>query len=423
MDIIVKIIILFSGILITIIVFFNLYSTNTNQKISLERCKSVSKRYLNCPTSNDNTAIPLHKVCQKRHDVMNIYHIMIDRFNGGWSVPPRNRNHFLGGNLKGIIDKLDYIGHLGYDTIMLTPIYKTNAYHGYHILDYEKIDLRFGNWDEFRQLIYEVHKRDMRIICDFVPNHCHKDCHLHTEKGKKQWFKCDDSGKEETFAGIDYLPKFDLKNPKSSAYMIDRAIHLIKLGVDGLRIDHAIGVPLDFLSILKEKVHEVNHNALVIGEVCPANSNFPNACEYVSEERRQQVEKKMCLQDDLQRDYTNRLDGVFDFALYEILIEEMKANGKLTMNQRFVERIQNHYSLYPDGFILIPFLDNHDLNRFMYYCNGDRSVFDNALWFVKSLGYGISVYYGSEDYMTNKTNIEEGNFADLEVREAKRWTL
>jgi alpha-glucosidase len=82
-----------------------------------------------------------------------------------------NREGF--GTLKGIMDKLDYISSLNVDCIWLTPIFKTsyNAF-GYDIIDYEDVDGRFGTKDDFRKLIDAVHAKGMKIIVDFVPNHC-----------------------------------------------------------------------------------------------------------------------------------------------------------------------------------------------------------------------------------------------------------
>ena len=65
-------------------------------------------------------------------DNIRIYHLLIDRFNGGWQTPPKSENVFCGGNLQGVIDKLDYIKELGFNAIMLSPIFKTANYHGYH---------------------------------------------------------------------------------------------------------------------------------------------------------------------------------------------------------------------------------------------------------------------------------------------------
>ena len=105
-------------------------------------------------------------------DHIRIYHLLIDRFNGGWQAPPASENAFCGGTLRGVIEKLDYIRDMGFTAIMLSPIYKTANYHGYHTLDMDEVDPHFGTWDDYQHLLDEAHAKGLRIICDFVPNHC-----------------------------------------------------------------------------------------------------------------------------------------------------------------------------------------------------------------------------------------------------------
>ena len=73
-------------------------------------------------------------------DNIRIYHLLIDRFNGGWQTPPKSENIFCGGNLQGVINKLDYIKELGFNAVMLSPIFKTANYHGYHTLNFDEVD-------------------------------------------------------------------------------------------------------------------------------------------------------------------------------------------------------------------------------------------------------------------------------------------
>ena len=123
-----------------------------------------------------------------------MYHILVDRFYRGskdelkpiqertinrWEDPPvigpnmdGNWNvDYYGGDLKGIIDKLDYIQGLGVTIIYLSPIHFAQSNHGYDTIDYEKIDPYFGDWEDLRTLCNEAHKRGMRIIVDGVYNH------------------------------------------------------------------------------------------------------------------------------------------------------------------------------------------------------------------------------------------------------------
>ena len=75
------------------------------------------------------------------------------------------------GDLRGIIEKLDYLEDLGVDTLWLTPFQTSNSYHGYDIMDYFSVDPRFGTLDDYRELLYKAHQRGMKVLLDFVLNH------------------------------------------------------------------------------------------------------------------------------------------------------------------------------------------------------------------------------------------------------------
>lgn len=361
---------------------------------------------------------------------MSIYHIMIDRFNGGWVTPPAQPadvNAHVGGTIKGITAKLDYIAALGFNTIMLTPVYEGKAYHGYHITDYDKVDPLFGDWNDFDNLVKEVHKRGMKIICDFVPNHCHinnkifKNCQL-LNGSHHPWFLYDKAKKDYvTFLGCPDLPKFDLYNRAAADFMINVAKILALKNIDGIRIDHAIGVPFDFLRELRCEVKRVNPGIFVFGEVLLPPSKYASQLEFASECRRRDFIAGALSQETVQTDYAGVLDGVLDFVYSGILIDEIKSGRRLLGNRRLKQRLEQHFAAYIHGFRPIIFLDNHDLDRFMFHCNGDKSLLDEALLLTKSLGYDYCVYYGTEQYMANSTTIFGRAYGDLDVRRPMDW--
>ena len=75
------------------------------------------------------------------------------------------------GDLRGIINKLDYLDGLGVDTLWLTPFQTSNSYHGYDIMDYFSVDPRFGTLADYRELLAKAHQRGMKVLLDFVLNH------------------------------------------------------------------------------------------------------------------------------------------------------------------------------------------------------------------------------------------------------------
>ncbi|KPH75658.1 alpha,alpha-phosphotrehalase [Oceanobacillus caeni] len=95
------------------------------------------------------------------------------------------------GDIQGIIEKLDYLNHLGVDVLWLTPIYKSpHNDNGYDISDYYSIDPTYGTMEDFEELLTETHKRGMKLIMDLVINHTSTE---------HEWFKQAISSKDNEY--------------------------------------------------------------------------------------------------------------------------------------------------------------------------------------------------------------------------------
>ena len=75
------------------------------------------------------------------------------------------------GDLNGVTAKLDYLDDMGIAGIWLLPVFECNSYHGYDVIDYEVINPDYGTMADMEKLIAEAHKRKIRVILDFIPNH------------------------------------------------------------------------------------------------------------------------------------------------------------------------------------------------------------------------------------------------------------
>jgi len=369
-------------------------------------------------------------------DNSRIYHLLIDRFNGGWQVPPASENVFCGGNLQGVIEKLDYIKDLGFNTIMLSPIYKTQNYHGYHTLSYDELDPHFGTWDDYQQLLDDAHGKGMRIICDFVPNHCWYQAPIFEESllkngGKhRDWFFFKDENSDEfvSFLGFGDLPKFNLTNPEVANFMIEKAEKLVRMGVDAFRIDHAMGQPFSFLKKFRESMQAIRSDIVVFGEVWPFGvaPQLASQLYFKTDSRLQEFlaqDTKPFGQDDVQTDYVGTLDGVLDFAYRDILLEEIRAGRGIKGNQILQNKITDHFAKYPADFKLVLFLDNHDTDRFMLDCHDDVNLLQEAIDVTMELKRPFSFLYGTEQLMTIKSTIFNAEpYADLRVRNCMDWS-
>ena len=368
-------------------------------------------------------------------DGIRIYHLLIDRFNGGWQIPPKSENVFCGGTLQGVTEKLDYIKELGFNAIMLSPIFKTANYHGYHTLNFDEVDPHYGTWEDYQQLLDQAHDKGLKIICDFVPNHCWYEAPMFQESllkngGKHRdwfWYKNDDSDEFESFLGFGDLPKFNLKNPEVASFMIEKAEKLVRMGVDAFRIDHALGQPHEFLKRFRESMQAIRNDIVVFGEVWAFGIGPQMASQlfFKTDARLQEFlaqETKPFSQDALQVDYTDTLDGVLDFAYRNLLLEELQAGRGIKGNAALKSKIEAHFAKYPENFKLVLFLDNHDTDRFMFDCHDDVNLLQEAIELTTELPRPFSMLYGTEQLMTiDKTIVNAEPYADLRVRNCMDW--
>ena len=394
-------------------------------------------------------------------DNIRIYHLLIDRFNGGWQVPPKSENVFCGGNLQGVIDKLDYIQGLGFNAVMLSPIFASANYHGYHTLNFDEVDPHIGTWDDYQRLLDTAHAKGMKVICDFVPNHCWYEAPMFQESLLKNgghhrdwfFFEGDDSDAFVSFLGFGDLPKFNLTNPEVAGFMIEKAEKLVRMGVDAFRIDHALGQPHAFLKQFREAMQRVSSDIVVFGEVwafgigpqlasqlyfktdarlqefmAQDTKPLPSASAGCASAESEQAPFCSRLaqpfsQDDLQTDYTETLDGVLDFAYRDILLDEVHAGRGIKGNEMLQKKVEEHFAKYPKDFKLVLFLDNHDTDRFLFDCHDDATILHDAIEFTKSLQRPFSFLYGTEQLMTNNPTIFNAEpYADLRVRNCMNWT-
>jgi len=354
------------------------------------------------------------------------YHILIDRFAGCTSF--KNKPDFQGGNIRGIIEKLDYIEGLDVNAIWLSPFYETREYHGYHITNFREVDPHFGNIDDLKRLIQEAHKRNLKVIADFVPNHCSVyhpwfvEAQNNSDSRYRQWF-CFTKWPKEYLSFLDYkiLPKINLDYPEAREYMIETAKYWLLFGLDGFRIDHIIGPSHDFNKAFYWSIKKDYPEAVLFGE---AWANGTKWHDYKTISIKHKFLRKLfgISQEKIQLEYRNETDGILDFKLNYLLLEAIRKPDSISENSKLKRKVQKHLKKYSSDFITVAFLDNHDVNRFLYYCGGDTDRMLQALEFLLSLNIPLAIYYGTEQGMYNKEPLSHKiPYADLVVRELLDW--
>ncbi|MCK4823585.1 hypothetical protein KA005_47980 [bacterium] len=353
-----------------------------------------------------------------------IYHILIDRFAGcksnEWDKP-----RFLGGNIRGIINKLDYIKELGVNTLWISPFYEASAYHGYHITDFFKVDPHFGNQDDLIELINKVHKAGMRIITDFVPNHCsHKhpfflDAQKNENTKYKKWFYFRNWPDDYLcFLSFKELPKLNLDNQKTVTHILDSAKYWVSLGIDGYRLDHCIGPKHKFWKTFREELKNDYPDCVLIGEAWMRGIKF-RELRTVNVRRKYLKWLQGEASDGLFKEYIGELDGVLDFAFQRIICNfALRRISK----EEVIHQLQRHYRKFPPNFYLPTFLDNHDMDRFLFECNNNIEILKEAVQIQFSIDQPKIIYYGTE------VGISQGEFirnisshGDLQTRKVMEW--
>ena len=116
-----------------------------------------------------------------------------------WYKAPITPMDDLHGNLRGIIEHLDYIKDLGIDVVYLTPIFKSNSCHKYDTIDYYQVDPSFGTTEDLKELVQKSHERGMKVVLDAVYNHSGREFFAFQdilEKGEKSkyldWYFIDE---------------------------------------------------------------------------------------------------------------------------------------------------------------------------------------------------------------------------------------
>ena len=440
-----------------------------------------------------------------------IYQVFLDRFAGHKEkfTEDEVRKGFLYGNIKALIEKLDYIKSLNFNMIWLTPFYvnQPNGYHGYHAENYNHVDPRFAygqnildnnKGDVFdpndvnvetgadlvlKELIEECHKKDLKIMMDFVPNHCYITHPFfidakNNEKSKyRDWFffiekkekkekeeekkekkekskpaekkekveKNDDDNKDESlplekkkkpefrhlaFLNFSDLPKLNLKNKEVQIHLINSTLKFLKYGIDAVRVDHCIGPDPDFLKIIIDKIHETFPKVPFIGELLPFELTYHSETILgIPLDDLKKLEKvdltSLKRLDEIMLRYVNYLDGLLDFSFQYYV--DLFVTGKID-EKKCNEEITEHFKRFDKykNFLLLKNIDSHDCDRILFRCKNNYRLFQKAMELLYKNWEGrndpIVLYYGTEDFMNQEKTIKGEPYGDFRCRQPMYFT-
>ena len=329
-----------------------------------------------------------------------VYQIFVDRFYPGdgraWQQPD-SLSGFYGGTLRGVTQKLDYIVELGFNTLWLTPIFPSPSHHGYDATDLFEVEPRLGSKADLRELLDEAHRRGMRVLLDFVPNHISnrhpffRDAVTNPGSPYREWFNFTRWPEEyETFFGVKELPQLDLRHPEARQHVLDAARYWLDFGADGFRVDYAIGPAPEFWAFFRQ----ATLHCWTFGEIVDPP--------------------------DVQLTFAGLLDGALDFMLLEALRQTF-AFGRWPA-ARLISFLQRHEAYFPAGYSRPSFLDNHDMNRFLWAAGGDKRRLRAAAACQYTLSGPPVVYYGTEVGLSQQRDVrQDGRGIPEEARLPMLW--
>ena len=316
---------------------------------------------------------------------------------------PKNIAKRHGGDLRGIISRLDYLADLGITAIWLNPVLENNginSYHGYKATNLYRIDPRFGSNEDYRTLVDKAHQRGIKVIFDHVSNHIGirhpwiknlptKDWLNGTEgdhfRDKHYLMSISDPHADPTakqmlkeFWFVDRMPDLNQQNPLLAKYLIQNSIWWIEYsGLDGIREDTYPYADQSFLANWAKAIRDEYPRFNIVGEIWGVKP------AYVAQFQEKTI---------LPRDFETHLPAVMDFPLNQALRNWVERKGKL---RDVYEVIAQDY-LYTDLNNLMVFVDNHDQARALYIANGNHNRVRVALaitFFTRGIP---QILYGTE---------------------------
>ncbi|WP_432222797.1 glycoside hydrolase family 13 protein [Flavobacterium sp. TMP13] len=352
-------------------------------------------------------------------DVM--YLIMPDRFSNG--NPKNDSNSSLaekanralpggrhGGDIEGIIKNLDYIKELGATAIWSTPMNEDNdatfSYHTYAQSDVYKIDPRYGTNEDYVRLANEMHKKDMKLVMDYVTNHWGITHWMMKDLPTKNWINQFEqytqthhrrevitdihASKEDLEVCIDgwfvpSMPDLNLRNPLVAKYLTQNAIWWIEYAnLDGFRVDtYNYSDPTAMANWVKAVTDEYP-NFNIVGEIWMHNQ--AQLSYWQKDSKIGAIEN-----------YNSNLPSVMDFT-FQDQIGSVFNDDEATWDNGMI-KVYNNFALdylYPNPNNLLVFAENHDTNRINDLYKYDLAKYKLVMTLLATIRGTPQLYYGSE---------------------------
>ena len=286
-------------------------------------------------------------------------------------------------DLRGIIEKLEYLRDLGINGVYLNPIYYAQSYHKYDVIDYTTVDPELGTEEDFRLLCAKAHELGMYVMLDISFTHCSDRNPMFQDIIEKKeeseyysMFKTSLRNGEleyECFGMIRSMPKFETESFKTITYFANEVVKKwMDLGADAWRLDVANEISDSMLEKVKHVIRDTKKDSYIVGEI------WHNATEWIN---------------------SDGLDGITNYAVSRAILAFICDPAHDIFKYRSdVDEILHSYTLKQIK-ACMPLLDSHDTPRLRTICGNDKDKVKAALLLLLTFYGTPSIYYGTERYM------------------------
>ncbi len=319
-----------------------------------------------------------------------------------------------GGDIRGIINHLDYIRDMGFTAIWSTPLLENDmesySYHGYSITDHYKVDPRFGNLDDYKELAAKAKQKGIKLIYDEVLNHIGSNYWWMNDLPFTNWLNYPETKtntnhrrtvNQDRYAAnydknlmtkgwfVPTMPDMNGQNPFVANYLIQNSIWWIEtLQLGGLRQDTYGYSDKTFLKNWSCRIMDEYPQFTMVGEEWSTN---PLITAYWQRGKQNPD------------GYAGCLTSIMDFPLQAALVESLTITEGKDFNKGFAglyEALANDF-VYADPKNILVFGDNHDMDRLFMQLHQDTALMKMAITYLLTIRGIPQWFYGTEILMDN----------------------
>lgn len=316
-----------------------------------------------------------------------------------------------GGDLQGVMNKIEYMKDLGVTALWLNPVLENNqaaySYHGYAISDFYRVDPRMGTNEDFKKVNDMLHERGMKAVMDMVFNHCGSGHWWMKDLPSEDWINQWPEYTKSNFRGSvnfdpyasDYdrkqfnegwfdrnMPDLNQHNPYLFNYLVQNSLWWIEYaGLDGIRMDTYPYPFKDSMAEWAKRVTTEYPDFSIVGEVWMGQPSEVSPWENDPA---------------VKTGYQSHLPYVFDFPMYDAFGKAFTEDPGWSKGIIRLYDVLSQDFLYGDEARLVIFPDNHDGDRLFSKLNKNLDNQKLATTFLLTTRGVPQIYYGTEILMS-----------------------